>query len=426
MKKILLFLFAAVLALTANAQTVSFDATTDLGTLADSNNAGADNVSKDGVTIAISKGLMGLGTHYRCYKNETFTVTSTIGNIKSIDITCTVAGSDKYGPGCFTVTDGTYTVEDKVGSWVGDAASVVFTASLNQVRITNVVVTVGEGGGETKAAADLKWSEDNISVEKGGEFTAPTLEKATTATVLFASDNEEVATVTSEGLIKLAGAEGKAIITASAEENDAYLAGKATCTITVYHNNYYKKVTEIESGAKYLIVAQRNDSTVYAFPLAENKSYGYLSVGTIAGSVDEIAVKSTYDDSFTITEDSGDYTIQDPYGRYLYQKDSYNSFQVGEDALVWTCEPQNDGTFKFSMNGYFIQWGTGSYKTFAVYKELGDGAVLPYLYKFDETSTGINTVKVANNGIIYNVAGQRVSENYKGIVVKNGKKYLVK
>jgi len=43
-------------------------------------------------------------------------------------------------------------------------------------------------------------------------------------------------------------------------------------------------------------------------------------------------------------------------------------------------------------------------------------------------NTGINTVvnsKVANNAI-YNIAGQRVSENYKGIVVKNGRKYLNK
>lgn len=44
-----------------------------------------------------------------------------------------------------------------------------------------------------------------------------------------------------------------------------------------------------------------------------------------------------------------------------------------------------------------------------------------------DTTDGINSVSVnANDGVIYNVAGQRVSENYKGIVVKNGKKYLVK
>ena len=46
-----------------------------------------------------------------------------------------------------------------------------------------------------------------------------------------------------------------------------------------------------------------------------------------------------------------------------------------------------------------------------------------------KTSTGIYTIdsaKVINNGAIYNLAGQKVNENYKGIVIKNGKKYIQK
>lgn len=35
-------------------------------------------------------------------------------------------------------------------------------------------------------------------------------------------------------------------------------------------------------------------------------------------------------------------------------------------------------------------------------------------------------VKVINNGAIYNLAGQKVNESYKGIVIKNGKKYIQK
>jgi len=47
-----------------------------------------------------------------------------------------------------------------------------------------------------------------------------------------------------------------------------------------------------------------------------------------------------------------------------------------------------------------------------------------------ELPTGIQNIKAAtkvieNNGI-YNLAGQRVNENYKGIVIKNGKKYFQK
>ena len=43
-------------------------------------------------------------------------------------------------------------------------------------------------------------------------------------------------------------------------------------------------------------------------------------------------------------------------------------------------------------------------------------------------ATGIATAKtVANqNGAIYNIAGQMVNKGYKGLVIKNGKKYFQK
>lgn len=50
-------------------------------------------------------------------------------------------------------------------------------------------------------------------------------------------------------------------------------------------------------------------------------------------------------------------------------------------------------------------------------------------YEFGTDPSGIINVKedaVKNDGAIYNLAGQRVSKDYKGIVVKNGKKYITK
>ena len=46
-----------------------------------------------------------------------------------------------------------------------------------------------------------------------------------------------------------------------------------------------------------------------------------------------------------------------------------------------------------------------------------------------KAATGISTVKAnvkATNGAMFNLAGQRVAEGYKGLVIKNGKKYVVK
>lgn len=42
--------------------------------------------------------------------------------------------------------------------------------------------------------------------------------------------------------------------------------------------------------------------------------------------------------------------------------------------------------------------------------------------------TGINNITVDNakKGVRYNLAGQRVNESYKGVVIENGKKMIVK
>ena len=55
--------------------------------------------------------------------------------------------------------------------------------------------------------------------------------------------------------------------------------------------------------------------------------------------------------------------------------------------------------------------------------------ILKKVEVFDKgTSTGIQSVKTAKNtnSAIYNLAGQKVSASYKGIVIKNGKKLMIK
>ena len=152
MKKLFTLLTMCVLMATmAMAETtITFDASVDKGSLG-SSNPGADQVEKNGVTVAVSNGCMNLTDQYRCYKNATMTITSTVGNITKIAITCTAAGTEQYGPGNFTVTDGTYTTAEKVGTWVGNAASVVFTATGSQVRMNKIEVTIAGTVEETVA-----------------------------------------------------------------------------------------------------------------------------------------------------------------------------------------------------------------------------------------------------------------------------------
>lgn len=393
-------------------------------------------LTKDGITLTLKEGtsISGLGklatAEYRLYKGNILTVSSTIGNITNIEFTCTANNTTKYGPGCFAAQNG-YTFKDKVGTWVGNATSVDFTSESAQVRAKTIKVTVGGAAGETKKDAKLAFSEEKVNHEVGTDFTSPTFSWETTATVKFSSDNEAVATVNAEGVIALGTEEGKAVITAESAENDTYAAGKATCTVYVWHYVTYKKATAIESGKKYLIVAQRDGNTYYAMPCKESYKYGYLSTVMKEGTLDELKVESSYDDNFVFAECEDGYSIQDCYGRYLYMDDDPNhkSFQLGTEPVAWEVEASDNGTFSITNNGQFIQFGEGTFTSFGAYATKQDNTVLPMLFKMVEGTTGINNIQTTTavkNNVMYNIAGQRVNKDYKGLVIVNGKKMMVK
>ena len=368
--------------------------------------------------------------------------TTSSANGRTIDI---YGKNEPYAAVSDLYSDSEGTQGTKIGSVVYDANAETLTASVSlegnypyvgfrskdgALYTESITIDWSGEASDTKLNAGLEFSPSNISLKVGEAFTAPTFTKATTADVTFTSDNEAVATVDANGVITLAGELGTANIKATSEENSEYYAGTATCQIKVYDVNTYKKATAVSSD-NFLLVAQRDDKTYYAYPLSETKTYGYLSTGSVTGTVDEIEVDKSYNDEFTFTAVDGGYTIQDSYGRYLYQSGTYKSFNVSEtnNGYVWTVEPQTDGTFKISMNGYFMQFGEGTFTSFGVYDSAQDNAVLPMLYaKVPDAIKNVTTVVERNdaNAPIFNLAGQRVGKDYKGVVIQNGKKYLNK
>lgn len=377
----------------------------------------------------------------RHYAKNTLTISGPA--MKEIVFTMSAAGKKQWGD--VTPSEGQVTVDTENGitTWTNTNGSttVTFTVGTDntygsnkskkagQFDLASVTIT-GDAAGKTKQPANLAFSEATIDHEVGTEFTAPTFTKETTAAVTFVSDNEAVATVNAEGVIALGGEEGKAVITASSEENDAYSAGNATCTVYVWHYNVYKKAATVESGKKYMIVAQRDGKTYYAIPAQESSDYGYLSTFKEEGTVDELKIKSSYDDSFAFETLDDGFSIKDCYGRYLYMDTKHNSFQFDkEKSEAWTVEAEENGTFSITNNGKFIQFGSGTYTSFGAYDKLQENAVLPMLFILNDNESGINGVtndSTVKNGARYNLAGQCVSNSYKGIVIENGKKFVVK
>ena len=176
MKKFTLLFSAMLFSVMSFATVITFDADVDKGNAGtDSNNAAAYTITKDGVTVTVSSGILGTYNnemHYRIYKNQTLTVTSTVGNVTSVEFTCTANDDAKYGPGCFTWSTGNYTYSGAKGTWSGSASEVVFTASSNQVRATQVVVTIdGEGGDDNQGGNENP--DDNNDGEEDGNIDNP-------------------------------------------------------------------------------------------------------------------------------------------------------------------------------------------------------------------------------------------------------------
>lgn len=143
MKKFTLLLSAMLMTVMSFGAVVTFDADADKGNATET--AAAFTVTKDGITLDVTQGRLGTfsgETHYRIYKSQTLTIKSTVGAITSVQFTCTAEGDAQYGPGCFTVADGSYTYSGAVGTWTGSATEITFSATTNQVRASQIVVAI--------------------------------------------------------------------------------------------------------------------------------------------------------------------------------------------------------------------------------------------------------------------------------------------
>ncbi len=289
----------------------------------------------------------------------------------------------------------------------------------------------------TKKSPALQFSTKSVDYVIGDVFKAPTFTKQTTAQVTFSSSNENVATVDANGVISVTGkAAGTVTITAKAEANNDYRAGTATCTINVTAKETtetYKKVTTLVAGKKYLIVAKKDNKTYYSqyIDKLDSSESGYMPTSSVEGNVDEIKVAKDYTGAYTIEATAKGYSIKDSQNRYLGFETGTSKISATPARNSFTIEPQSDGTFKIAMVSRFLVFGTGARNAdrMGSTDALKDYNVMPMLYMLNDSSTGISNVPVskkATSDAIYNLAGQRVGKDYKGIVIINGKKTVQK
>ena len=132
---------------------------------------------------------------------------------------------------------------------------------------------------------------------------------------------------------------------------------------------------------------------------------------------------------YLLTEASEDKTIETHLQGTTDAIDApENSFKLRKQAVE--VEETDD-----ALVAFFKAEGTSILANKAYYvlgeaaeegEETGEVKVLTFSFSGATGIEKVNTPQEVNNGAIYNLAGQQVNKNYRGIVLKNGKKFLNK
>lgn len=167
-----------------------------------------------------------------------------------------------------------------------------------------------------------------------------------------------------------------------------------------------------------------------------NKSVSYDVHKYMEGDVQKLDVEiSTYTLENTVM---GNLTL----GTYTVKGLTYDESMGGfyrdykDDGLKFHFTAENggnktmDGDYSFNNtkdNNILVKYSGNNITDIVNTFQMG---AMPFaiVSKFDTQSTGITSIKNnrTNDGKMYNLQGQEVSESYKGIVIVNGKKYLKK
>ena len=261
------------------------------------------------------------------------------------------------------------------------------------VRLDNIKLFQGVG----KKAPGLSWGTATRTVTIGAEDNEfPTLTNTYNLAVKYSSDDPDVAAIdATTGEITLVMA-GKANITAEFEGNDEYEAAKVTYELTVKAastvdlKNTPETAYTVAKALELIAAGEGLDAKVYV----KGQITSIKEVSTSFGN-------ATYD----ISDDATAANKLTVYRGYFYDNKHFTSndqIKVGDVVVVY---------------GKLVN-----------YKNNTPQVTNSSIYSLNGVVSGVDNITVDKNvdAPAYNVAGQRVNDAYKGIVVKNGKKYLNK
>lgn len=339
-------------------------------------------VGKKGGSFSATVALNGVsGQLTLTYKTNKDFIKATVENAKAGDLVKT--GNDVSLP--ITVAAGTASITIKFDN--------TSTGKGQNGRLDNIKLFQGVG----KKAAGLSWGTASRTVTIGAEDNKfPTLTNTYNLAVKYSSDDPDVAAIdATTGEITLVMA-GKANITAEFEGNDEYEAAKVSYELTVKAastvniKNTPETAYTVAKALELINAGEGLDAKVYV-------------KGQIT-SIKEVSASfgnATYD----ISDDATAANKLTVYRGYFYDNKHFTSndqIKVGDVVVVY---------------GKLVNYNNNT-------PQVTNSSI----YSLNGVVSGVDNITVDENvdAPAYNVAGQRVNDAYKGIVVKNGKKYLNK
>lgn len=160
---------------------------------------------------------------------------------------------------------------------------------------------------------------------------------------------------------------------------------------------YYKFTPKVAGTFKIAIWANKGNRNTYVVDESTKKAVEYTAEGYMANNTfqDAATLKASHD------------------AMYLQDNVDSKPYVIGDAGT----NKQFHGWITFTAEAGKSYW------LFHDSAQIGFGG-----YEFTAGSAGINdiTTDVDKNAPKYNLAGQRVDKNYKGVVIQNGKKYMNK
>ncbi|MDD2601577.1 MAG: FN3 associated domain-containing protein [Prevotella sp.] len=456
MNKILRYSLIMVLGLFS---TISFAQTETLDFAAQgyANEQEVTSLTQNGITATFINGtttckyFLG-GTAVRMYSDGGITVSSTVGNITQI--VYTFSGSYKPVDGQYSIDTGAYDLTTNI--WTGSANSVtlkkVNTTSGN-LRLQKIEVTYSTssnfvaaptiegssffiGSTQVSISADAGTSvyyttDGNDPTKTSSVYSAPFTVDATKTVKAIAYKDASASTVSSKTFTK---AVESSDIADFASQSNGTVANLALANAQVLYADATNKNVYVKdaTGALCFYNAGLNLTTgdilngSVAGKLSIYNNLPEFTANTLT-SVDKITKTAgaapTPVDITVAQANSMQYVSQlvrlsgvklDSVGSNLMAIQNGDSIQIYDSFKSLTGVKLTTPSENNNLTGILIIYKT----TYEIYPLTIDGY---------ETASISNVNGVSNlNAPIYNLTGQQVNESYKGVVIRNGKKFIQK